>query len=282
MNDNQDLKIEWYPGHMAKSLRLIGDELKLVDAIVYILDARCPMSCINPKFTQFTGRRPTLFVLNKIDLAKRDALDKFKKAMPGQNVITLNSTRSGDTKKAITVLEKMLVEKINNAKSKGITRTLRAIVIGVTNTGKSTFINNISSKAKTITGDKPGVTRTKQWVTAGDYLMVLDTPGTLYPNIGGKSESGVCQTAKNLAYIGSIKDDILDIVLLSKHLIADLERLQPGSVTARFGASDFDGICKKRGYVLKGGVTDEERAAKAILVEFRAGKIGAFNLDELL
>lgn len=260
--------IQWFPGHMKSALDMIRAELKLCDLIIYVLDARCPRSCLNPKFEEFTSRKPVLFVLNKADLAKRGA--KFNGA------VYLDSTQSGAGKKVQTAVERLLAERIKAAADKGIKRTVRAVVIGVTNCGKSTLINNLAGKGKALTGDKPGVTKCKQWVAATDFLWVLDTPGTLWPAF----ESD--QIAKNLAYVGSIKDDILDIVALSKSLLADLVKLDKECLFRRFGAEEFDAICKKRGYILKGGVLDEERAAKAILTEFRAGKLGKFNLDELL
>ncbi|MCL2755983.1 MAG: ribosome biogenesis GTPase YlqF [Firmicutes bacterium] len=285
MEDEKGLIINWFPGHMVRTLRVIDAEIKLCDVIVYMLDARCPLSCLNPKFDEHLMRKPVLFVLNKSDLAAPGVLDYFKKSDEYQEiyrkkrgevaVITLDSTLSGATKKAVDAIKRLLAERIETAASKGIKKTIRSIVIGVTNSGKSTFINNMSNKGKTVTGDRPGVTKQKQWVTAGDNFWILDTPGTLWPSFE------VPQTAKNLAYVGSIKDDVLDIIGLSRELILDLESLESGCVAKRFGSADFDEICKKRGYVLKGGILDEERAAKAILVEFRAGKIGRFNLDKV-
>ncbi|MCL2847106.1 MAG: ribosome biogenesis GTPase YlqF [Firmicutes bacterium] len=286
MEDVQELRIQWFPGHMVTALRMISEELKLCDVIIYMLDGRCPRSCFNPKFDDVIARKPTLFVLNKSDLAPWDTLKTFlasdaykdivRSKGPTVNTTTLDSTKSGSTKFALEATRKLLKTRIDAAREKGITKTIRAIVIGVTNCGKSTFINNLSSKAKALAGDKPGVTRTKQWVNAMDNFWILDTPGTLWPAFDNP------QVAKNLAYVGSIKDDILDIVALSKSLLVDLDKLEPGCVMRRYGAVEFDAICRKRGYILRGGNLDYERAAKAILTEFRAGRIGRFNLDNLL
>ncbi|MCQ2382029.1 MAG: 50S ribosome-binding GTPase, partial [Clostridia bacterium] len=155
----------------------------------------------------------------------------------------------------------------------GITKTLRVAVIGVTNCGKSTFINNMTNKGKTQTGNRPGVTRTKQWVPITDNLWLLDTPGTLWPALTNQ------QVARNLAYVGSIKDDIIDTLALSQCLLEDLTKLQPDAVKNRFGVTTFEDIAKKRGCLLRGGVLDVRRTAKVILSEFRDGKIGKFNLD---
>ena len=269
--------IQWFPGHMKSALDEIRAELKVCDAIIYMLDARCPRSCLNPKYEEFVARKPVLFVLNKSDLAS------FGAKM--QNAIYINSTQTGAGEKVVKAINAILKNKIDASAAKGIKKTVRACVIGVTNCGKSTLINNLTKKVKALTGDKPGVTKTKQWVVATDRLWLLDTPGTLWPKFENP------QIAKNLVYIGSIKDDILDIVALAKDLIGDLTKLEPNCIKERFQLAEisgqapddaFESICKKRGYVLRGGAPDEQRAAKAILTEFRAGKLGRFNLDELL
>lgn len=278
MNDNK-ININWFPGHMAQTLKMIDAELKICDAIVYVVDARCPQSCINPQFDDFIGRKPVLFVLNKIDLAPSGVKDRFVRALQLKTpyaVITRNSVKSGGTENVIKTLQNLLAERIQTKLAHGITKTLRVAVIGVTNCGKSTFINNMTNKGKTQTGNRPGVTRTKQWVPITDNLWLLDTPGTLWPAFTNQ------QVARNLAYVGSIKDDILDTVALSQVLLADLTKLQPEAVSARFGVTSFDEIAKKRGCILRGGVIDTRRAAKMILAEFRDGKIGKFNLDDLL
>ena len=290
-------KINWFPGHMKSALDMIGAELKLCDVIIYVLDARCPRSCLNPKFEDFTAKKPVLFVYNKADLAPaaKGASCELQVTNGGNqyadtkcSAVALNSTQSGAGQRVTAAVNKILADKIKAMADKGINKTIRAVVIGVTNCGKSTLINNLAGSGKALTGDKPGVTKAKQWVAVNSSRVrggggwglggfwVLDTPGTLWPKFDDP------QIAKNLAYVGSIRDDVLDIVELVKSLITDLERLVPGCVGKRFGANDFEGICKKRGYVLKGGILDEQRAARAILTEFRAGKLGRFNLDMLL
>jgi len=278
MNDDKNLSIHWFPGHMTKALRMLADEIKNCDLVVYMLDARAPMSCLNPSFEEITQRRPTLFVLNKVDLSPENSPLRLEGWMPKADgvCIKMNSTASGMRPKAIEAITRLMKPRIDAFRAKGVTKTLRAMVIGVPNCGKSTFINNLASRAKTVTGDRPGVTKGKQWLSISDNLWLLDTPGTLYPKITNP------QVALNLAYIGSIKDDILPLIEISKQLLVDLEKLKPGCVAERFNATDFDEICKKRGYVLRGGILDEERAAKAIMTEFRAGKLGRFNLDDLL
>jgi len=273
------VNINWFPGHMAQTLKMIDTELKNCDAIVYVVDARCARSCINPQFDDFVGRKPVLFVLNKIDLAPNGVKEKFIQSLQLKtpyDVITRNSVKSGGTQSVINALQKLLAERIKAKLAHGITKTLRVAVIGVTNCGKSTFINNMTNKGKTQTGNRPGVTRTKQWVSITDNLWLLDTPGTLWPSFTNQ------QIARNLAYVGSIKDDIVDTIALSQSLLTDLTKLQPEAVLSRFGVTSFEEIAKKRGCILRGGVLDVRRAAKMILTEYREGKIGKFNLDELL
>lgn len=278
-NSVSKFNINWFPGHMAQTLKMIDSELKNCDAIVYVVDARCPRSCINPQFDDFVGRKPVLFVLNKIDLAPNGVKEQFIKTLQLKtpyDVITRNSVKSGGTQPVINALKKLLAERIKAKLAHGITKTLRVAVIGVTNCGKSTFINNMTNKGKTQTGNRPGVTRTKQWVSITDNLWLLDTPGTLWPSFTNQ------QVARNLAYVGSIKDDVLDSIALSQSLLTDLTKLQPDAVLSRFGVTSFEEIAKKRGCLLRGGVLDIRRAAKIILTEFREGKIGKFNLDDLL
>jgi len=213
------MKINWYPGHMKKSLEALENQIKQVDAIIYVLDARCPKACINPSFAAIANRKKVVYYYSKRDLAP-DGI------VPNVNVVC--------------ELEKMFKNKIGFVK---------AMVIGVPNVGKSTLINKLSRRKKTVTGNKPGVTKTTQWVNAGDRLWLMDTPGVLMPNMEDQ------RAAKNLAYIGTIKDEVFDIVELAGELVRELD--------------------------LKREVTDE-RTAKAVLVDFRAGKLGKFNLDNLL
>ena len=280
-----ELTINWFPGHMVSALKMMGEQLGVCDAIIYMLDARCALSCLNPNFDSLIQRKPVLFVLNKVDLAPTGVVQTFlnhaivkeiyAKKKGEVDTIAINSVISGQGKKAVSAIGRLLQQKLKSSREKGINRTIRAIVIGVTNCGKSTFINNLAKKGKTLTGDKPGVTKTKQWVSAGEFLYILDTPGTLWPAMTNQA------VMKNLAYVGSIRDEVLDGVLLAKTLIRDLEVLSPGSVATRFGSTDFYAICKLRGYLLKGAELDTERCAKAIMVEFRGGKVGRVNLDLL-
>ncbi|MDR0461934.1 MAG: ribosome biogenesis GTPase YlqF [Christensenellaceae bacterium] len=235
-------KINWFPGHMTKSLHGLDDYIKKCNLILYVLDARCPKSCLNPEFEQFLKRKPVLFILNKSDLALPD---DFKG-------IALNSKQSNSADKIIPHIKRLFPTKT----------IIQAMVIGVPNSGKSTLINNFAKTAKAKTEDRPGVTRQPQWVqarlspSAKLTLYFLDTPGILWPNLEDQ------HIARNLALIGSIRDDILDITQL---------------VQTRVDLSDF---ARSRGHLLPGGQLDLERAAKAYLTDFRAGKFGRVNLDQ--
>ena len=247
---------------MNSTLKALSAQIKQCDVILYVLDARCPNSCLNPSFEQFTARKPVLFVLNKADLAPSSS---FKG-------ISLVSTQTNSGKKVVSAIKKMLPNKPR----------VHAMVIGVPNCGKSTLINNLARAGKTKTADRPGVTRQPQWVAAAVteiQLFLLDTPGILWPNLENP------RVAKNLAYIGSIKDDVLDTVELARELLADLDRIKSSPSLEGVDARSADGVvlfqqfCKKRGFILKGGRVDELRGAKAVLTDFRAGKFGRFNLD---
>ena len=221
--------INWYPGHMKKSLEMLQDDLKKCDVIIYVLDARCPKSCLNPEFDKLANRKKVIYYHSKQDLAPASRCEKRNdEAIPKL------------PHELISRIKKLFPNKMG---------FIKAMVIGVPNCGKSTLINKLAKRKKTVTGDKPGVTKTKQWVPISDNIWCMDTPGVLWPKLDDE------KVAKNLAYVGSIKDDILDIVELAKSLVADLK--------------------------LNREITNEQ-SAKAVLVDFRAGKLGKFNLDKLL
>lgn len=240
--------IQWYPGHMTVSKRNLTEQIKQCDVIIYVLDARCPKSCLNPDFEEFCLRKPVIFYHSKSDLAPDK---RGSHASQMERPAKLNEIQPR--------IAKLFPNK----------RIIRAMVIGVPNSGKSTLINKLSRAKKTLTGDKPGITRHNQWVAASDNLWLLDTPGILWPKFE------IEQVAKNLAYIGTIKDDVVDSIELAQELLKDIEKLKGKKL-------DLHEFCKSRGYLLQGGRVDELRGARSILFEFRAGKMGKYNLDELL
>ena len=198
------MKINWFPGHMNKALKDIGEELKKVDVVTYVLDARIPISSFNPSLDKLTENKPVLYVLNKIDMADEAKVKKFLPSFSGKSrdFVLYNSTLSGKSDAILAKIKKLASEKIEKYRAKGVKATVRTMVVGIPNCGKSTLVNNLCRKAKTMTGDRAGVTKRGQWVSVGDCIEVYDTPGTLYPNIANQD------IAKKLAYVGSVRDEI--------------------------------------------------------------------------
>lgn len=276
--------IQWFPGHMTKALREMEKEIKNVDLIFYCLDARAPLSCLNPKLSNLAKNKKIIYVLNKSDLVDERSLDKFKKMLTTSNsvAININSVESNSTKILYDKAKLLLKDKFEQSKAKGLSYSIKAMVVGVPNVGKSTLINNFCKKAKTTTGNKPGVTKGKQWVAVDDCLVLLDTPGTLWPSFENE------KTAKNLAYIGSIKDNVLDITDLAFYFIKDLVKLNKKALEDRYEIKIdlnqeiieiFDEICLKRKCLLKQGELDYDRCATLILDDFRKGRLGKIVLD---
>ncbi len=276
--------IQWYPGHMTKALRMMEKEIKVVDAIIYVLDARAPFSCVNPKLNALVEGKPIIYVLNKCDIANEEATKNWQQYF--RNIsgecITLNSTESGTAKKVEFAIKNALNEKIERLKQKGVNAILRAMVLGVPNSGKSTLINNLCGQGKTITGNKPGVTKGKQWVKIASGIELLDTPGTLWPAFDNN------QVAHNLAYIGSIKEEVLDIPSLSLDFIMDLNKIDIGIINNRYKITIepedepidiLEKICASRGFLLRGGELDYDRGASALIIDFKSGRLGRITLE---
>lgn len=272
------MNINWFPGHMKKALDNMRIELAKVDAIIYVLDSRAPLSCINPELNKISGNKPVLFVFNKIDLADEKKLSKICEKFKSENsdYVKLNSTMSGAGKVITDKIKKLTKTKIEKYKAKGINIAIRAMVVGVPNSGKSTLVNNLCKKAKAVTGNRPGVTKGQQWFNIGEGVEICDTPGTLYPKLSDQ------EVAKSLAFIGSIKDDIIETHELANELIKRIEKLYPNLIEERYkGEKSLEGIARVRGFVLSGGELDIDRTALAILNDFRSGKIGRMTIEEL-
>lgn len=270
------MKINWFPGHMNKALKDIEVNLKKVDVVCYVLDARIPLSSINPSLNKIAQNKPILYVINKIDLADEQRLKKLLVQFKSQNsdYILYNSTVSGKSSLIVNKIKLLAETKIQKYHSKGIKPTLRTMVVGVPNCGKSTLVNNLCKKAKTITGDRAGVTKSGLWLPIGDCIEVYDTPGTLYPNMADQD------IAKKLAFVGSVKDEILDFVTLSQELISLLNTLYPSAIEKRFsGAKTLEEIALVRKNLQSGGEIDIERTARMIIEDFRKGRLGRFTLD---
>lgn len=276
------MDINWFPGHMTKSLRMMDENIDLIDVLIYVLDSRAPASCINPAFNKYTQKLPVVYVLNKIDLADPVATDDWKKYLTDKNsaALCLNSTMSGSSKAINKLTTELCFDKIKKYEIKGVKAVLRAMVIGVPNSGKSTLINNLCGKTKAVTGNKAGVTRGKQWVRVTDYLEILDTPGTLYPKINDQT------LAKHLAYLGSIKDEVLDVYELALELLKELYLINKKIIDNRYNIESTDDalatlekIAVAKGLRKKGGIIDEERASLMIIDDFRKGRMGRITLD---
>ena len=274
--------INWYPGHMTKSIRMIEENIRLIDVLIYVLDARAPRSCISPDFDRYIQKLPVIYVLNKSDLADSAETEKWRGVLSGpmSEVVSLNSTVSKSSASVMASIRRLCGGKIDKYAAKGVKTTIKAMVLGVPNTGKSTLINNLIGKGKAVTGNKAGVTRGKQWFNAGEYTEILDTPGTLYPKLSDQT------IARHLAYLGSIKDEVLDASELSCQLLKELSEIKPDSIVSRYGfvpvgdgEKDLDAVCHARSFMLKGGLPDTERASKAVIEDFRKGRLGKITLD---
>lgn len=272
------MKINWFPGHMKKALDLMNEELKKVDVILYVLDSRAPKSCINPSFDFLISSKPVLYIFNKFDLCEEENVRVFANRFKGEksDYIFLNSTQSGAKNAIVNKINTLCKEKFGKFEKNGIKTMLRAMVIGVPNSGKSTLVNNLCQKAKAITGNKAGVTKGKQWFKISETIEVCDTPGTLYPNLENQ------ETAKSLAFIGSIKEEILLETEVAEELIKRLKKLYPNQLETRYKtATSLEEIGQMRGYFLGKGEVDLERTAKAVIQDFKSGRLGKMTIEVL-
>lgn len=285
--DNTEMKnIQWFPGHMAKTRRLIKSNLSLVDAVAEILDARTPMSSSNPEMGSLTAGKPRIILLNKCDLADEKATQAWVNYYNKNGVTAVPvDCKSGKGLKNFlpAVKNTTLKELVQKRQASGMTgAAIRLMVVGIPNVGKSSFINKMAGSKRAKVEDRPGVTRTKQWVKVEKGVELLDMPGVLWPKFEDQS------TAVRLAFTGAINDDILDIESLAMKLLVYLAENYPDSLRERYKAeldSEDDGwtmlekIGKKRGMVISGGDIDTERAAITVLDEFRGGKLGRITLE---
>ncbi len=280
--------IQWFPGHMAKTKRLIAECLPLVDIVIEILDARIPQSSKNPDLERMTENKPRITILSKSGLADPDA-EKIWKAYyraRGEDAIFYDC-RDGVNMNAIApAIKRVLEKKIEKYEEKGMSgRRLKAMIVGIPNVGKSSLINKLAGNSKAKVEDRPGVTRTKQWITTSIGIDLLDMPGVLWPKFEDKT------VGENLAITGAIKDDILDIEHIAILLVGRLRRIAHEKLSARYKLGDmaqyeelqdfevFELIGKKRGFLISGGEIDYERCANMLLDEFRSAKIGRITLE---
>ena len=283
--EKEKMNIQWYPGHMTKTRRQIEADLKQVDAVCEIVDARIPMSSRNPDIDSICANKPRIIVLNRSDLADPNATKRWIAWFRSRGMAALATDCK--SRKGISnfqpAVRSVLQEKIQRDAAKGMNRPLRVMIVGIPNVGKSTLINQISGRKGAKAENRPGVTRGKQWVTVDNGLLLLDTPGILWPkfedpNVGMK-----------LAYTGAVKEDIMDTEELACHLMEVLWKYYPDTVKARYkvdmpqdtpGYMLLEEAGRKRGFLLARGEINTERMAKVLLDEYRSGKLGYFTFEE--
>ena len=276
--------IQWFPGHMTKALRMMEENIKLVDGVLFVVDARAPFACFNKKMNSVFNGKPVLYLINKSDLIseadKRSVSSGFASLSMRHTFTSAIDFKYG--KSVYNAIIDMFSEKIKAKKEKGINKILRLMVCGVPNTGKSAVINCLAKKRQAATGDKAGVTRGKQWIKLED-IELLDTPGTMPPSFDNQTY------AHHLAYIGAINDDILDFEELCLDFIEELRNARPGVLSSRYGVDEgmlpieiFNSICSSRGFLSKGGDYDYLRCAKAVVDDFRKGRLGQICLENRL
>lgn len=283
--ENGDLYVQWFPGHMARTRRQIKESLPLVDAVVEIVDARVPVSSRNPELPELIGQKPLMVILNKCDLADENATHRRISELGKQGVTAIAvDCRSGKGLNAFApTVRRMLADKIEANAQKGMAgKPLRLMVVGIPNTGKSSFINRMAGKNKAKVADKPGVTRQNQWFGIGNGIELLDTPGVLCPKFDDPD------VGLRLAFIGSVKDTILDIELIAARFLTIMNENYPERIKERYKldfspeSEEFERLellARKRGMLISGGEPDTERAAVMLLDEYRAGKLGRITLD---
>ena len=275
--------LQWYPGHMTKARRQMQEDLKLIDLIIELVDARIPLSSRNPDIDELGKNKSRLILLNKSDLADERYNEQWTTYFQKKGFFVLKvNSKSGAGLKAIQgVIQEACKEKIERDRRRGIkNRPIRAMVVGIPNVGKSTFINSYAGKACTKTGNKPGVTKGKQWIRLNKNLELLDTPGILWPKFEDQ------EVGKRLAYIGSIKDEILNLEELSLELLAYVIANYPGLLNQRYGISEegtplslLEEIAQNRKCLVRGQELDYAKAAGILMEEFRNGKIGRITLE---
>lgn len=280
--------IQWFPGHMAKTRRMITENIKNVDAIIEMRDARIPLSSKNPEIEKLTQNKPRLILLNKASLANPTDSAKWVKYLSSKNTICILTDCADGTgfNEILPALKKLCADKLASYESKGMHgRHIRAMVLGIPNVGKSSFINRLAGGKRAKVEDRPGVTRDKQWVQSKYNIDLLDMPGVLWPKFDDKT------IGENLALTGAVKDDVIDTTELSAVLVNRLRESYPDLLCARYKLTPedisedvtvgeiFDIIGQKRGFLLRGGEINYDRAAAVILDEFRAAKIGRITLD---
>ncbi|GKX66290.1 ribosome biogenesis GTPase YlqF [Inconstantimicrobium mannanitabidum] len=278
------MAINWFPGHMVKTKRAIKENLTLVDAVIEIRDARIPRASANPEIDSLCGNKPRIILLNKSDLSDKNITRAWMNSLTKENVrvIEINSLKGEGIKQIKPILLDLLKEKHERLKAKGLVNIVtRVMVVGIPNVGKSTFINKMAKNNIAKTGDRPGVTKTKQWIKTSIGIELMDTPGILWPKFEDED------VALNLAFTGAIKDEIMDTEELAFKLVERLMNIKPDALATRYKLDsldedplvNLDNIARKRGCIISGGNIDYNRISAILLDEFRGGKIGNITLE---
>ena len=281
---DDNLHINWYPGHMKKTKEMVQNNLKLVDVVIELLDARIPLSSKNPEIDKLAHNKPRVVVLNKSDLSDRAKLNKWISYYQSKGIkaIPVDTLKGSGVKKIVEECKNVTKEKMDALKEKGRKeRAIRVMIVGVPNVGKSSLINKLTGRKSTQTGDRPGVTKGKQWVRLKGNLELLDTPGILWPKFEDQ------KIALNLAFTRAIKDEILDIDTLGLKFIEKMSEIEPEKLKARYKLDSLgeepletmEMIGRKRGFILGRNELDYTRIAKTVLNEFREGKLGQITLE---
>ncbi len=275
--------LNWYPGHMAKAKRMMQEDIKLIDVVIELLDARIPYSSRNPDIDNLAKNKSRVIILNKADMADNNVTAMWKAYYESLGILvcTVNSKSGNGVKTVNDIIKEACKEKIERDRKRGIlNRPVRAMICGIPNVGKSTFINSFAGKACTKTGNKPGVTKGKQWIRLNKNVELLDTPGILWPKFEDPD------VGLHLAFVGSIKDEILNITELSINLIKLLNNYYPDAINKRYNIELEDDtvrilqlIAEKRGCKLKGNVLDLDKASTLLLDDFRNCKLGEISLE---
>ncbi|MDE6189905.1 MAG: ribosome biogenesis GTPase YlqF [Clostridia bacterium] len=275
--------IQWYPGHMTKAMRMMQDAIKQVDCVIYVLDCRAIASCLNPKFDDMIKDKPTLYILGKSDLVESGDVKQWTAyfAAQGKNFVVADNLSGRQRNFIVDKLKQINRQMLEKYAAKGANVSIRAMVVGVPNTGKSTLINSLCVSKRTLTGNRPGVTRGKQWVSLAEGIELLDTPGVVPPAFEDQ------QRALHLAFIGSIKEEILHLDDLAIEIIKYCREKNYERFCERYkldkidddNVQVFDDIAKNRGYLLGKKGYDYDRTAKAIVYDFKSGKLGKIMLD---
>ncbi len=284
-NNFEKMNIQWFPGHMTKAQRMIEDNIRMVDAVCEILDARIPRASRNPDIDRLAAGKPRLIILNRVDLADPQITARWRKHFEAQGIGILETdAKSGKgVNNFVPAVRKLLADKIKDYEAKGqVGRALRIMILGIPNVGKSTFINKVAGRKAALAGDKPGVTRGKQWINIDAGLDLLDTPGILWPKFDSQ------EVGEMLAITNAIKADVLDKETLGANFMLRLRELYPQALTERYkfepdpeanGFELLEAAAKKRGFLVSRGEYDIERMANTVLGEYHDGKLGRLSLE---